>query len=111
MGQLIRLLIPFLFVLVLVFIPLLLMGETLAQNIGNTLVALDGHAYSKIAGVVDINSASDDQLRTLIGIGEVYAKRIVDGRPYQSTEDLVTRRIIPQTTYGKIQFQIIVKSR
>lgn len=56
---------------------------------------------------VDINSATKDQLQALQGIGDAYAQKIIDGRPYNSKRDLVTRHIIPETTYTGIQDKII----
>ena len=56
---------------------------------------------------VDINSASKGQLDALPGIGAEYSQKIIDGRPYDKTHDLVSRKIIPQSTYDKIKNQII----
>ena len=59
--------------------------------------------------LLDINTANPDQLKTLPGIGDAYAKRILDGRPYTSKDQLVSRGIIPQKTYDGIKNQIIAK--
>jgi len=57
--------------------------------------------------LIDINTASADVLDSLPGIGEVYSQRIVDSRiaegPFQGTEDLVVRQVIPRATYEKIK--------
>lgn len=58
-------------------------------------------------GKLDINTASPDQLQTLPGIGEAYAKKIVENRPYKRKDELVKKNIIPQPTYDKIKEQII----
>jgi competence protein ComEA len=64
------------------------------------------------SALVDINTASAAALDTLPGIGEVYSQRIVDSRTadglFDSTEDLVTRELIPRSTYEKIKFLITV---
>jgi competence protein ComEA len=59
--------------------------------------------------LMDINSATKQQLMTLTGIGDAYAQKIIDGRPYARKDELVSKKIIPQATYDKISGQIIAK--
>ena len=58
---------------------------------------------------MDINSASESELATLKGIGDVRAKAIVKHRPYKGKDDLVRKKIIPQKVYDEIKDQIIAK--
>jgi hypothetical protein len=56
---------------------------------------------------VNINKASREDLLNLPGITEREADRIISERPLDNTDELVKRRIIPQTEYDKIRDRII----
>ena len=58
---------------------------------------------------LDLNTATEQELGELAGIGEVRAKAIVKGRPYKGKDELVERKIIPQSVYNKIKDKVIAK--
>ena len=71
--------------------------------------AAPAKADAKKMEPMDINTASEKDLATLKGIGDVRAKAIVKGRPYKGKDELVQKKIVPQNVYDDIKDQIIAK--
>lgn len=59
--------------------------------------------------LVDINSATDAELKAIPGLGDAYIAKIVVNRPYANKSQLVSRKVIPESVYEKIKDKIIAK--
>jgi competence protein ComEA len=71
-------------------------------------VAAPKAATTKPAGLIDLNTATAKELvDSLDGVGEVTAKKIVDGRPYKSVDDLA-KAGVPERTINMIRSKVTV---
>src|SRR5437868_5016865 len=76
-------------------------SETSDQN--------SGKSASGKSTKIDVNSASKEDLDALPGIGDAYAQKIIDGRPYKSKSDLVRTGVLPASAYDKVKDQVTAK--
>ncbi len=97
-----------LFVLVVVALALALGPSSTAQQ---KAAPAAGSTAAPAAELVDLNSATEQQLKDLPGIGDAYSKKIIAGRPYANKTQLVSKKIVPQATYDKIADKIIAKQK
>lgn len=96
-------------VVALILSVALLTGLNAAAQTPSSAASTAKTTASSASSLLDINTATLDQLKALPGIGDAYAQKIVAGRPYARKDELVQKKIIPQSTYNKISGMIIAK--
>lgn len=70
----------------------------IGENISQTVLGAETKN-----GLININTASEDSLDSLPGIGKVSADKIISGRPYTKVDDLLSKKIITSSVFNKIK--------
>ena len=96
-----------LLLLLLAVVPALAQGGAMQPGTTGARPA----ATAPASELIDINTASKEQLEPLKGIGPVRAEAIIKGRPYKGKDELVQKNIVPQSVYDDIKEQIIAKQK
>ena len=78
---------------------------------GTTAASAAQSPKANAAALIDLNSASKQQLETLPGIGDALSQKIIDNRPYRGKNELVSKKVIPQATYDKIKDQVVARQK
>jgi len=66
-------------------------------------------SVAKKVQLIDLNSATKDELKTLPGVDDATAQKIIDNRPYRNKTQLVSKKVVSQDAYGKFSAQVIAK--
>jgi competence protein ComEA len=85
----------------------ILQSRLVAKSVAPGLMMAQVSTGAMSAHLVDINTASKEELSALPGIGDAYSAKIIANRPYRTKTDLRTKGVIPAATYTKIRDKII----
>jgi competence protein ComEA len=91
-------------------IALLLSNPVQAKDVAKPAASASASASAAAkAPLIDINSASKEELAKLPKIGDARSEAIIKGRPYNGKDDLLNKKILPKDAYNAIKDLIIAK--
>ena len=70
-----------------------------------------GQNGAPAGALLDLNSATREQLESLAGIGTAYSDKIIKGRPYARKDELLSKKVLPKPVYEKIKDKVIAKQK
>ncbi len=91
-----------------VFIPAIKQNKEPSANSDEVHQSISTSDTSNIDDLININTASLSQLDTLPGIGQTYGQKMIEHRPYSTTEELVSKGVIKQNLFNKIKDLITI---
>jgi len=98
------------FLLIAAFATAMVFGQEAKKSTGKMAPKMDKmEKMAPKAEVLDINSATKPQLEALKGIGPKYAEAIINGRPFKGKDELLSKKIVPESTYAAIKDLVIAR--
>lgn len=85
------------------------LAQTTSPSTSTTRPSATAPSTTQKQGLVDINSASAQELDKLPGIGSARAQAIIANRPYKGKDELAQRKIVPQNVYDQIKDKIVAR--
>lgn len=83
-------------------------SSPLSANFDKSYQTVSSNDSENLQRMVNINTDNQITLETLTGIGPTYARKIIEGRPYSTIEELLSKKVIPQKTFEKIKDKISI---
>lgn len=89
-----------------IYIPKIAEAGSSAVLIGQTTSGSISEVKGVETSLINVNTGSLSDLDILPGVGPVTAQKIIDNRPYNGIEDLLTKKAVTRSTYDKIKEKV-----